>query len=181
MLGVIPSIYQREPRDAVSSPSERERARPYVAILLVPLLAGLALALFAWPASRLAPRDLPVGVAGPAQATRTIEHELAGHKDEFDVHRYADATAARQAIKDRQVYGAVVVTRSAPELLVATGASVTVAQTLEKVIGDQATGRAAPDVQDVVPAASKDFRGTGLWPYRGRRGCGSSRTTRRSG
>ena len=44
MLGVIPSIYQREPRDAVSSPSERERARPYVAILLVPLLAGLALA-----------------------------------------------------------------------------------------------------------------------------------------
>ncbi|NEB79022.1 ABC transporter permease, partial [Streptomyces sp. SID14478] len=34
--------------------------------VLVPLLAALALWAFAWPAARTAPRDLPVGIAGPA-------------------------------------------------------------------------------------------------------------------
>ena len=36
-------------------------------ILVVPLLAALVLTLFAWPAARVGPRDLPVGVVGTEQ------------------------------------------------------------------------------------------------------------------
>ncbi|NEC47755.1 ABC transporter permease, partial [Actinospica acidiphila] len=34
-------------------------------LALIPTLVALALWAFAWPAARTAPRDLPLGVAGP--------------------------------------------------------------------------------------------------------------------
>src|SRR4051812_48240229 len=92
------------------------------AILLVPVIVALVLTLFAWPASRLEPRDLPIGVAGPAAAAGALEAQLAAKKDAFDVHRYADAATAREAIKDRDVYGALVPSRSGLEVLTASGA-----------------------------------------------------------
>ncbi|NEC21044.1 ABC transporter permease, partial [Streptomyces parvus] len=42
--------------------------RAVAVILLIPLMVTLALWAFAWPAARIAPRDLPVGVAGAAPA-----------------------------------------------------------------------------------------------------------------
>ena len=77
---------------------------PLAAILVVPLVAALVLTLFAWPAAKVGPRDLDVGVAGPP----ALEQQLAKAGDRFDVHRYADETAAREAIKDREIYGAFV-------------------------------------------------------------------------
>ena len=64
------------------------------------------LTLFAWPAAKVGPRDLAVGVAGPP----ALEQQLAKAGDRFDVHRYADEAAAREAIKDREIYGAFVAT-----------------------------------------------------------------------
>ncbi|MFJ5773815.1 ABC transporter permease [Streptomyces sp. NPDC093094] len=136
--------------------------RAIAVVLLVPLVAALALWAFAWPATRTAPRDLPVGVAGPAAATAQVERQLEGHGGAFDVHRYADASAARRAIEDRAVYGAVVVTGRGPELLTASAASPLVAQLLQQAVAGQAPGGTPPRTVDVVAAPERDPRGAGL-------------------
>jgi hypothetical protein len=117
-------------------------------ILLVPLAVALVLTLFAWPSARLEPRDLPVGVAGAPAATKQFEHQLASHDGAFDVHRYADEAAARQAIEDRDVYGAFVSTPSGAKVLTAPAASPTVAQLLTQA-GSESNAR----VQEVVRAS----------------------------
>lgn len=103
------------PPAAQAEPRPLPHGRRMVAVaVLVPLLAALALWAFAWPAARTAPRDLPLGVAGPAAATAQVEQQLAQHEGAFEIHRYADEAAARDAVEDRTVYGAVVVTPRAP-------------------------------------------------------------------
>jgi hypothetical protein len=132
-------------------------------IVLVPLLAALALWAFAWPAARTAPRDLPLGVAGPAAATAQVEQGLRQHEGAFEIHRYADEAAARAAIEDRTVYGAVVVTAQGPELLTASAASPVVAQLLQQAVTHQAAaGGAEVKAVDVVPTPAADPRGAVL-------------------
>lgn len=74
----------------------------------------MVLTLFAWPSSRLEPRDLPIGVAGPAAVAKPLERQLGAQEGAFDVHRYSSEAEAREAIEDREVYGAFVATRPAP-------------------------------------------------------------------
>ncbi|WP_418955785.1 ABC transporter permease [Streptomyces tritici] len=133
--------------------------RAVAVLVLVPLVVALALWAFAWPAARLAPRELPLGVAGPAAATAPLEQSLARHEGAFEVHRYADAEAARRAIEEREVYGAVVVTPRGPELLTATAASPAVAQLLREAVGGQLPAGVEPKVTDVVKAPADDPRG----------------------
>jgi hypothetical protein len=137
--------------------------------LLVPVVVAVILTLFAWPASRLGPHELPIGLAGPAQATEALAHRLAAAGDAFEIHRYADERAARAAIRNREVYGAVVVGPDGVALLTASAASPAVAQLLSAGIaeqmravepGGQAPGDAgAPRTVDVVPTTSGDPRG----------------------
>lgn len=135
--------------------SERaHRPSPWIAVLAVPVIVAIALSTFAWSAANLEPRDLPLGVAGPAEATGPIETMLAEQNGAFDVHRYADAAAATEAIEDREVYGAVVAAPDGQTLLIASAASPTVAGLLrENLAAPQAT------VLDVVPADPDDPRG----------------------
>ncbi|MBK3630721.1 ABC transporter permease, partial [Streptomyces sp. MBT49] len=132
-------------------------------VLLVPLLAAVALWAFAWPAARTAPRDLPLGVAGPAAATAPLERQLAQQEGAFDLHHYTDGKAAREAVEDRTVYGAVVVTAEGPELLTASAASPVVAQLLREAVAERtaATGAGLRTV-DVVAAPATDPRGAAL-------------------
>jgi len=132
-------------------------------VVVVPLLAALALWAFAWPAARTAPRDLPLGVAGPAAATAQVAKELQRREGAFEIHRYADEAAARAAIEDRTVYGAVVVTAQGPELLTASAAGPLVAQLLQQSVGRQAASEGARlTTVDVVAAPEKDPRGAVL-------------------
>ena len=105
---------------------------PLAAILVVPLIAALILTLFAWPSAKVGPRDLPVGVVG-AQPFAAPG---------FEVHRYASEAEAREAIEEREIYGAL----TGSKVLVASAASAPVAQMLTHA----ADGR---PVEDVVPAA----------------------------
>ncbi|AZM51411.1 hypothetical protein DMA15_01465 [Streptomyces sp. WAC 01529] len=131
--------------------------------LLVPALVALALWAFAWPAARAAPRDLPIGVAGPAAAAGPVVQQLERHEGAFEVHRYADEAAARSAIGERTVYGAIVATQRGPKLLTATAASPVVAQLLEQAVREQAPkGAAEVPTVDVVPAPAADPRGSAL-------------------
>ena len=80
-----------------------------VAVLVAALLA-LMVAVFAWPAARIGPRDLPVVVAGPAPATRAFADHLAhARPGAFQVATAPDVAAADQRLRDRQAYGAFLV------------------------------------------------------------------------
>jgi hypothetical protein len=147
-----------------SVPSAGAPARRAIAVVvLVPVLAALALWAFAWPAARTAPRDLPLGVAGPAAAAAQVEKQLQQHEGAFEIHRYDDEAAARAAIEERTVYGAVVVTARGPELLTASAASPTVAQLLQQAVAQQAASEGTEvRTVDVVAAPEKDPRGAAL-------------------
>ena len=138
-----------------------------LAAMVVPaLLAVLAVAAFAWAAARIAPRDLPFGVAGPRAAA------IAGQLDAqdpgaFAVHYYAGEAQARAAVRHRDIYGAVVTTPSGVSVLTASAASPLVAKLLAGAAAPQASPTASPPaaqassvrVMDVVPASAKDPHG----------------------
>lgn len=111
-------------------------------LIVIPLVVAVVLTLFAWPASRLEPRDLPVGVAGPLNLERQLDD------DGFEVHRYAGEAQARAAIEDREVYGAFVATPTGRKVLTASAASPAVAQLLQ-----HAAAEAKAPVEDVVSAS----------------------------
>ncbi|MFB8206667.1 ABC transporter permease [Streptomyces sp. NPDC056010] len=136
--------------------------RLVVVVLLVPLVVTLALWAFAWPAARTAPRDLPVGIAGTAPAADQLQQRFEERDGAFDVHRYDSEAAARDAIEDRTVYGAVVVTAKGPELLTASAGSTVVAQLLREAVTAGAPAGTAVPVTDVVAAPVADPRGAVL-------------------
>ena len=138
--------------------------KPPVIAVVAALTAALTVVLiaFAWPAARSEPRDLPLGVAGPtaAQLGVTLDRAAPGA---FEIHQYADRSAAVAAIEDRDVYGAVVVGQEGPEILTASARGPVVAQVLTQ-LGDRlaAQQNARPKVTDVVALPAGDPRGTGL-------------------
>ncbi|MEU2681986.1 ABC transporter permease, partial [Streptomyces sp. NPDC007107] len=136
--------------------------RAVAVILLVPLIVTLSLWAFSWPAARIAPRDLPVGIAGAAPAADQLQSRFEQREGAFEIHRYADEATARAAIEDRVVYGAVVVTGKGPQLLTASAASPVVAQLLTEAVKASAPAGAAIPVTDVVAAPEADPRGAAL-------------------
>ncbi|CAM5461004.1 ATP-dependent Clp protease proteolytic subunit [Streptomyces griseoloalbus] len=146
------------------SPTSLPAHRRVAAVLvLIPVMVALALWAFAWPAARTAPRDLPLGVAGPPAATAPVAQELERREGAFDLHRYADEAEARDAIEGREVYGAVVVTPKGPKLLTASAASPAVAQLLQQAVTQQAQAAGQEiTAEDVVPAPASDPRGAVL-------------------
>ncbi|MGP3923370.1 ABC transporter permease [Streptomyces sp. 8N616] len=147
---------------AAAKPPAPPARRILVVIVLVPVVVTLALWAFAWPAARVAPRDLPIGLAGPASATAPLQQQLEQRDGAFDLHRYADEPAARTAIEGRDVYGAVVVTPQGPKLLAATAASPTVAQLLHDAVSRQVPPGTELRTDDVVAAPAADPRGAAL-------------------
>jgi hypothetical protein len=68
---------------------------------------ALMIAVFAWPATELEPRDLPVVVAGPAPAARAFAGRLAAAQPgAFEVITVPDAATADQRLRDRDAYAA---------------------------------------------------------------------------
>ncbi|MFB7513734.1 ABC transporter permease [Streptomyces sp. NPDC056144] len=147
---------------ATTAPASAGWRRALTVLVLIPTVALLVLSAFAWPAARVAPRDLPVGVAGPAAAAGAVEQALGRHEGAFEIHRYADEGAARAAVENRDVYGAVVVGSGGTELLTASAASPVVAGLLREAVGAQAPGGAPVQVTDVVATPSGDPRGAVL-------------------
>ncbi|TDC51831.1 hypothetical protein E1281_19805 [Actinomadura sp. KC345] len=130
------------------------------------LLQLIMMTAFTWPAARVAPRDVPVVVAGPqaAAVAERLERERPGT---FDVETRRDEAAARAALTGREAYGAIVTTPSGPKVLTASAASPVVAQQLGALAQnlartDAAPAPPAPAVHDVVAADSDDPRGSGF-------------------
>lgn len=139
-----------EPSDR-GDPSGPAYAPRWIGVtVLVPVVVAVVLTLFAWPAGQLAPRELPIGLAGPPPATEALANRLAAG-GAFDVHRYADESAARAAIRSREVYGAVVVGPDEITVLTASAASPVVAQLLSTGIAEQMRTPSRPAVRLARP------------------------------
>ena len=137
-----------------SGTGRRHRPPALIAIVVIPVVVAIALSTFAWSAANLEPRDLPFGLAGPGQVIAPFQERLEAREGAFDVHRYDDEASAREAIEDREIYGAVVAAPDGPILLTASAASPTVAALLrENLAGPRMK------VEDVVPADPDDARG----------------------
>lgn len=151
------------------TPATTRAARGHVLPLSLGLTALLCLIVvaFAWPATQLAPRSLPIVVAGPAEATAQMGAALeTAAPGGFAVTAVADEAAARAAIERRDAYGAVVLGPT-PTVLTASAASPVVAQLLTQLaqtLEARQPGAAAPAVRvvDVVALPSTDPRGAGL-------------------
>ena len=123
------------------------RRVPVLAVIIVPaFLAALALAAFSWTSARLAPRSLPLGVAGP-QAAAAAEQHLAQHPGAFSIHYYPDEARAAAAVRHRSVYGAIVINAHGATVLTASAASPLVA----RLLSNAAATAAAPAGSQGVP------------------------------
>ncbi|MGW0886205.1 ABC transporter permease [Streptomyces sp. NPDC002671] len=118
-----------------------------IAAVALPIVITLAVMAFAWPAGRISPRDVPVGIVGTGPASQHAVEALTRAKPgAFDFHLYADRQAARSAIKNRDVYGAFAISGDSITVLKATAASPSVAQLLTDVgqqLADKATQQIA--------------------------------------
>ncbi|MGS2614175.1 hypothetical protein ACVCAH_06545 [Micromonospora sp. LZ34] len=145
--------------------STRTRSPLLLAVLAAVLVAGvqaLLVPLFSAPAANLAPRDLPVAVAGPAPAATELAGRLAAARPgAFEVTTLPDAAAADRALRDREVYAAFVAGPGGVALHTAPAASPTVAALLTEAAGQLSAGRPVP-VVEVVPADPDDPRGAGF-------------------
>jgi hypothetical protein len=104
---------------------------------------------FVYPGYKPKPHHLPVGVVAPAAAVNSIA-ERAGSG--VGLIRYPTQQAARAAIDDRHIYGAVIATPRSRRLLVASAASFTVSQFLRHAFS-------GATVEDVKPLVPNDPRG----------------------
>jgi hypothetical protein len=138
----------------MSSPEIR-RLVPRVVAVGVALIAMFVF-FFVTPAREPGPNGLPVAVAGQSAASDSLAARL--ESQDFKVVRVADAAAARERIEDRDAYGAFVAEPGSQRLLVASAASVPVAQLLQDV------GRSVQvrSVEDVKPIDGDDPRGLTL-------------------
>lgn len=128
------------------------------------VLIGILVTAFAWPASQTAPRDVPVAVVGPEQAVTQLEEQIPA--EAFEVRTAANGGVARELIRERDVYGAIVMSPDGPpDMFVSSAASPAVAQILQGVadrLGRQAGAEPAVGVEDVVALPDDDPNGAGF-------------------
>ncbi|MFD3584139.1 ABC transporter permease [Streptomyces sp. NPDC058683] len=123
----------------------------------LPLVISLAVLAYAWPAARIAPRDLPVGIVGTSAASQAAVEGLAHSRPgAFDFRLYPDEESARTAVRERDVYGAFVVTPGSLTVLESTAASPTVAQ----LLGDTGRQLAARASKAAADRAASSAHGT---------------------
>jgi hypothetical protein len=150
---------QKENEHPILETSVKTPLRAVLLALAAVAVQALMVTAFAWPAARVAPRGVPVVVAGPVPAVASVAQRLdAERHGAFEVKRRPDEAAARRALVDREAYGAIVVGPAGPRVLVASAASPTVAQLLAQV-SQGLSGHPAPAPEDVVPADPDDPRG----------------------
>ena len=101
--------------------------------MLAVVIAIVAIA-FALPAARSKPHDVPIGAAGPQAASGQVADMLEQNAPgAFEITYYPGEAALRDAIRNRDVYGGISLRPDGRTLLIATGASPTVAQLLNQV------------------------------------------------
>ncbi len=131
-----------------------------IVAVVVPVVLTVAVLAFAWPAARLQPRDLPIGVVDSPGSQHLVAELTTSEPGAFRLDTYPDDAAARAAIRTRSSYGAFELSPHHLVVLVAGAAGPTVAQLLDSIaahVGQSAS--VAVSSVDVVPLSSSDPRG----------------------
>jgi hypothetical protein len=129
--------------------------RALAVVLAALVIQSAMVATYAWSAARLAPRHVPIAVAGPAVAVSELVTALnRQYPGAFDLAPAASEDAARRAITARGAYGAIIIGAPAPRVLIASAASPELAQVLTAA-ADHLAG-VKPPVTDVVPGDPHD-------------------------
>lgn len=134
-------------------PSVPRASRTLGTVGFLLLVQAVLVCAFVLPGYKPEPHHVPVGVVGPPTVAEALEAE---GSDDFTVTRYASESAARDAIEERDVYGALVVDGNGQRLLTASAASPAVAQLLRGA-ADQAAANMT--VRDLEPLDPDDPRG----------------------
>ena len=140
----------------MSAAVDRRAVRAVVGgVVLVTLFAFF----FVYPGHNPEPNGLPLAVVDdePLQAQRVVGG-LEQQGDDFDVTRVADESAAREAVLDREAYAAFV-SGTPPKLLVASAASLPVAQQLVAIAS---SGFGRTETEDLRPLDADDPRGVSI-------------------
>jgi hypothetical protein len=155
-----------QPAPGVQPDANRRAHRSFgrateIAVLVVTAQA-LLVALFAWPAIKTAPRDLPVVVAAPPPAATALTQRLqTARPGAFAITTVADQAAADATLRDRHAYAAFILRPDGLRLHVASAAAPAVAQLLTQQAQALGDGARLP-VVDVVPTDADDPRGAGF-------------------
>lgn len=146
-----------------------------LALGLAAVLAVILLA-FSWPAVTSKAKDVPLAIAGPAEAVSAVEPQLADSGNVFELTAVDSRAAAVELIEQREAVGAIVL-GAEPELLTASANGIInqVAAALQAPLQAALSGQAAAAAQaaglaevpevtltvtDVVPYASDDANGS---------------------
>ncbi|PRY68325.1 hypothetical protein B0I08_10427 [Glaciihabitans tibetensis] len=125
--------------------------------LTLAAVVGLAVLAFSWPSFTSQAKNLPVAVSGPEDVVDGLASEIErASPGVFNFVPVDGRQAAITAIRDRDVYGAIVVDQD-PEVLIASAAGALPTQILVSI-----AQRQAATVTDIVPFAASDPRGVGL-------------------
>ena len=126
------------PQTGTRHPSGAERRSTYVVLAAVGAIVVaqfFLVVMFAWSSSRAAPRDLPLAVSGPPATAKGLADGLKqSQPGAFTITVLPDAAAARAAVTDRQVYGAVSLSSAGAIVYTASEASPSVAQLLTQAV-----------------------------------------------
>jgi hypothetical protein len=119
---------------------------------------------FVLPAKHSGAHDLPVGIAGPPQASASIQQTLAtAAPGDFEFRSYGSAGELRTAIENREIVGAFSTTAEGSTVMVTSAGGAPIAQTLRGI----ATAMSAQtgtevSVEDVVPTTAADPQAAGI-------------------
>jgi hypothetical protein len=143
------------------SPSPGPGGKLVAVVLGLTALVVAMLVAFALPAVNGGPREIPIGVAGPAQATEGLEKVAGG--TEWEVTRFDSGPALAAAVEDREIVGGISVAQGGVTLYQATAAGPQATAALTAMATGAAQSRRAElVVEDLAPFPEDDPRGAGF-------------------
>lgn len=138
--------------------------RTLVAIVVgITVMVALMLLAFAAPALNSGPKDLPLAVSGPEQATSKVTAALDKQAPgTFDVTTYATEQEGAEAITDREAIGGITVGAKGVTVQTATGAGTAYTQVLKGVgAGLEESGQKVTYVE-LAPTTTDDPQAVGV-------------------
>jgi hypothetical protein len=148
------------PSDSEEAPDVKRFRRQARLLTAIGLVIAFALgAMFLSLGHHPAPHDVPVAVVGDESAAQALEAKAPG---ELSVTAVPDLNAAKLEIAQRDVYGAIVPSKTGIQtLVIASAASNQVANFLRNSLG-QPTPESVPEVTDAAPWPEDDSGGLAI-------------------
>ncbi|HEY0247844.1 MAG TPA: hypothetical protein VGC45_06235 [Gryllotalpicola sp.] len=164
---------QHAARVEPTHPQPRRSALPHPSMwkhlglhILVPVLLGIGMTLaYLGAFHQPTPHHLALAVVGSTPSTQVFAETMNDQADgALDVRTVPSAAQAKKLVRDRTIAGAYEATPTQANLYLATAASSTTAETVQKVFQPIAFQQKLPyNIVDVVPVGKHDATGQGIF------------------